>query len=799
MKSREPETNDSSSEEMETEYSPSPTDVLNGDRPDTDSVEETKRREIPRELDYLILGKYRLVKLLGKGGMGSIYLAEHTELRKLVAIKIISEKLSHRPQFLELFKREARSAARLQHPNIARVFDYGEERGKCFYVMDYVEGASLGEIIESSGPLPVKRSLGIFKQIVAALGHAHKSGIIHRDVKPSNVLIDHGGSAKLLDFGLARSIYGEDSLTATGQSPGGTPSYVSPEQRKGEPTDARTDIYSAGVTLFEMLTNTLPRDVTSPRERLQSVLGKSLNPLQRVRASQIANMVMKCLEDADKRYRTAEEVLAEVGNIERRLQQQRWFLRSAAGAFAAAGLAVIAVLALSTPRSQASDAAKYLGRSDFPRAAKLFAKLSRKDPSDVKNMYGLGLSYVGMGRLAEAKSEFDRIAESFGDATTADEEGLARVAYARNEQGKALELFNKAVETGRDHTLLHVTIGDIYLLRNELDKAIGAYEKALARKPIFPFQLATAYSALGYVLMNKGEYEEAQKAIGKATERNPKDTLSLFLKSEVSRKADAEEQKRISALVDDLIEKAKQAPPPRPSEEVWDSKPTALSILGLKKAGLAFSRAGEYEMLMFNFARAMHERGRVSIVERDVMEKLLAELKLGTSSLAASEAAMVLGKIVPAGLIAAGTLRTEEGLLGVDIRLAETETTELSVWFSETQRPGEGITEFAGRLAKGMTEKIRQVYPLKATIVRLNGNEAVLSIGSNQGLAAGTEMKVVKRRAERVGEETVYRETDAGKLTVKRVSSDSAVAEITEGEGSVADEDKVIEIVERDT
>ncbi|NQT83867.1 protein kinase [bacterium] len=837
MRPHGPDTDDTSSEEKDTEYSPPPTHALQPDHTDTDLVEETRGREIPSDLDYLILGKYRLIKLLGKGGMGDIYLAEHTDLRKLVAIKIISKKLSYSQQFINLFKREARSAAKLQHPNIARVFDYGEERGKWFYVMDYIEGHSLGEIIDSSAPLSVRRALAIFKQILEALHAAHKSGIIHRDIKPNNILIDQSGLVKLLDFGLARSIYGDDSLTAAGQSPGGTPSYSSPEQRKGEPTDARTDIYSAGVTLFEMLTGTLPRDVNSPHDELVSVLGKSLNPFQRVRAFHITNMVMKCLDDVSKRYATAEKALEEVEKIERRLQQQRWFVRSAAGALVAAGLAVAAVLLFNPKRSQASDAVKYLGENEFSKAAKLFAELSRKNPSDLKSSYGLGLSYLGMQKLNRAELEFRKLAKSFGDGTTADEEGLARVAYARNDRATAMDLFNKAVETGKDHTLIHVTIGDIYLLQNQLDRAIEKYKRALDRKPMFRFQLAAAYAGLGkayarqgeldeglkalrkaeevrpsdaeiaaargYVLMKQGEYQKALKAVEKAAKMNPDDNLAVFLQSEIARradaKADAASQNRISNYVDDLIEKAKQARPLPSPEETWQSKPLSLAILDLKKADFAFSREGEYEMLMFNFARAMQETQRVSLVEREVLEELLRELKLGTSDLADARVAPTLGKIVPAGLIATGTLRGDTGRFGVDIRLAETETTKLSIFVSQTQKEGESISEFAERLAKRIAERIRETYPLKAKIIKLSGKEAIVNVGSKHGLSPGTQMKVIKRQPEQVGGSIVYRETEVGRLTVRQVNPDFATAEIVEGDGAVSNDDWVIEIVKKGT
>jgi serine/threonine protein kinase len=789
MKPYEPDPNDTVSEDLKTEYSPPPTHVVSGDRADTETAEETRGGQVPADLDYLVLGKYRLIKQLGKGGMGEIYLAEHTQLGKLVAVKIISGDLSHKPQFVGLFKREARSAAKLQHPNIAQVFDYGEEKGRYFYVMDYVQGQSLAEIIDSSAPLPLKKALAIFRQILEGLEHAHKSGILHRDIKPANILLDDSGLVKLLDFGLARSVYEEDSLTAVGQSPGGTPSYTSPEQRKGDPTDARTDIYSAGVTVFEMLTGKVPRDVASPRERLSADLKKTLNPLQKVRASQVTNVVMKCLEDVSERYRTAAEVLMDVKRIERGIQQQRWVIGSAAGAVAAAAVAVVAVLALTPPKLLATDAVRCLEEDKFSRAAKLFAKLSAKDPSDVTSRYGLGLSYIGLGELDRAKAEFEKIARSSGQNTTADEEGLARVAFVGNEADEAVKLCEKAVSTGNAHSLAHVTLGDIYRLRNQLDQAINEYEKALRRKPMFRYQLAEAYAGLGYVLMKKGQYDEAAKAVKGAEDAKPKDDLSAFLKSEIARRTDAERQQRIDALVDDLIKQAKERTAVETPEEKWGWKPTVLAILDLRRSGVALARPGEYEMLMFNLTKSLHQEKRITVVEREVLEELLTELRLGTSDLADRTAELRLGKVLPAGLMVAGALRSENSRFGVDIRLVETETTQLKEMLSQEQEDGETVTEFAERFANRLVEKIRAVRPLKAAIVERDGNAITLDVGAGQGLTPEMEMKIVELPGER----------EIGKLLVKNVHENSAVAEIIEETGNISTASGAIEILKRET
>ncbi len=243
---------------------------------------------------------------------------------------------------------------------------------------------------------------------------------------------------------------------------------------------------------------------------------------------------------------------------------------------------------------------------------------------------------------------------------------------------------------------------------------------------------------------------------------------------------------RAQDLVDDLIKAAEKTP--QAPEETWESRPTVLAILPLKKTGSSSASEHEQEFLMFSFARAMHQAGRVTVVEREVLSELLTELKLGTSEIAAPEAALALRKIYPAGFIAAGTLRNESGLFGLDVRLAETETTRVSIWTSETQSARETVQEFAERLAKRLTQKIRETYPLKATIAKLDEKEVTLNIGSKHGLARGTEMKVIKLPS---GE-------GIGTLTVKDIKSDSATAEIIQRHGQIAVGDGAVEIVKKD-
>jgi serine/threonine-protein kinase len=206
--------------------------------------------------EQTIAGRYELKHVLGTGGMSSVYCAFDTLLERNVALKILHDQYGGDEEYVERFRREARSVAQLSHPNIVTVIDRGEEEGKQFIVFEIVEGENLKELVERGGPLPVRRALELGLEVGRALAFAHGQGLVHRDVKPQNVLLDGDGRAKVTDFGIART------LDAVGQTETGTvlgtSHYIAPEQARGERIDAQTDVYSFGVVLYELLTGEVP-------------------------------------------------------------------------------------------------------------------------------------------------------------------------------------------------------------------------------------------------------------------------------------------------------------------------------------------------------------------------------------------------------------------------------------------------------------------------------------------------------------------------------------------------------------
>jgi serine/threonine-protein kinase len=200
-------------------------------------------------------GRYRVIRRIGSGGMADVYLAEDTHLGREIALKVLHRRFAQDAEFVERFRREASAAAGLQHPHVVGVFDRGEHEGTYYIAMEYLRGRTLKDVVAADAPLDQLRVIGIGAQILQAAGFAHRNGIVHRDFKPHNVIVDDAGNVKVTDFGIARA--GASEMTETG-SIMGTAQYLSPEQAQGQEVTARSDVYSIGVMLYELLTGKLP-------------------------------------------------------------------------------------------------------------------------------------------------------------------------------------------------------------------------------------------------------------------------------------------------------------------------------------------------------------------------------------------------------------------------------------------------------------------------------------------------------------------------------------------------------------
>ena len=258
--------------------------------------------------------RYQILEKLGEGGMGRVYKALDLELDRPVALKTIRVEKGAGRDLLERFKQELILARKVTHKNVIRIYDLGEAEGMKFFTMELVVGKSLRELLEESGTLSVAETLSFMKQMLLGLAEAHSEGVVHRDLKPQNVMVDGGGVLRIMDFGIARTA---DSATITGTSEMmGTPDYISPEQVKGEKADAKSDLYSFGIILYELLTGETPFSGETAVSKIVARLQTTPKPPRSLNAEipgYLERIIVKCLEvDPELRYASAEEVLKDV-------------------------------------------------------------------------------------------------------------------------------------------------------------------------------------------------------------------------------------------------------------------------------------------------------------------------------------------------------------------------------------------------------------------------------------------------------------------------------------------------------
>ncbi len=256
-----------------------------------------------------------IIEKIGQGGMGSVYTARHEALDRTVCVKILSPDLAREERNIEFFLREARSAAKLEHPNIVQIYNFGQENGSYFIIMSYIEGKSLSDVIAEKGPMDTDTATDIILEVLDGLAHAHSKSIIHRDIKPSNILLAKDGHPKIVDFGLARSISEEKQLTIAGEMVG-TAYFMSPEQGLAGQVDHRADLYSTGATYFYLLTGKYPFEGKSSIEVIHKHIGEPF-PNILVLKPDVALWVAHVLErlmrkKPESRYQSAAEVIEDI-------------------------------------------------------------------------------------------------------------------------------------------------------------------------------------------------------------------------------------------------------------------------------------------------------------------------------------------------------------------------------------------------------------------------------------------------------------------------------------------------------
>jgi serine/threonine protein kinase/Tfp pilus assembly protein PilF len=290
--------------------------------PSPEKIADTETVEAPKEeltRGSTLANRYEIIEELGKGGMGRVYRVEDTKLKQEVALKLIKPEIAKDKKSIERFRNELKIARNIRHKNVCGMFDLGEAGGAHFITMEYVRGEDLKSFIHRSGQLTIGTAIRISKQVCEGLVEAHKLGVVHRDLKPSNVMIDKEGNARIMDFGIARSLESK-GITGAGVMIG-TPEYMSPEQVEGKEVDQRSDIYSLGVILYEMVTGRVPFEGDTPFTvgvKHKSEIPRNPKEINAQVTDDLSNVILKCLEkDKDKRCQSADEVRSELADMEK--------------------------------------------------------------------------------------------------------------------------------------------------------------------------------------------------------------------------------------------------------------------------------------------------------------------------------------------------------------------------------------------------------------------------------------------------------------------------------------------------
>jgi len=284
--------------------------------------EPTKTIEAPKEeltTGSTFAGRYQIIEELGKGGMGKVYKVLDTRINEKIALKLLKPEIAMDKRTIERFSNELKFARKVRHENVCQMYDLGEEKGTHFITMEFVPGEDLKSMIRMSGQLGLGTTINIAKQVCEGLASAHKMGVVHRDLKPQNIMIDKEGNARIMDFGIARSITGK-GITGAGVMIG-TPEYMSPEQVEGKDVDQRSDIYSLGVILYEMVTGRVPFEGDTPFTigvKQKSEEPRNPTELNSQLPEDLSRLILKCMEkQKEKRYQSAGEVRSEIENIEK--------------------------------------------------------------------------------------------------------------------------------------------------------------------------------------------------------------------------------------------------------------------------------------------------------------------------------------------------------------------------------------------------------------------------------------------------------------------------------------------------
>ncbi len=550
-------------------------------------------------------GRYQIIEELGRGGMGNVYKALDKELGERVALKLLKPEIASDDRMIERFRNELKFARKITHKNVCRMFDLSKTEKTPYITMEYVSGEDLKSSLRRMGPLHVGKAVFIAKQVCEGLGEAHKLGVIHRDLKPQNIMIDKQGYAHIMDFGIARSLKAK-GVTTSGLMIG-TPDYMSPEQVEGKEVDQRADIYAMGVILYEMVTGTTPfHGDTAITIALKHTREKPKDPreLNDQIPVELSRLILKCMEkDRMKRYQKTEELFDQLDKIEqfvpttdrvfpvskpstaRTILGKTKMKKIFVPALFILGLAIVVlvvwrftplpeIIGTTGPSAVTSQADGYLKAANqywkekkYPEAYGQFSKALEVDSNNLEAQFGLANSLKEQGKLDEAIPEYVK-AISLNDKDPRSYGQLGLLFEQKEEASKALDYFKQYLARaprGQDFDIVSQRVKDLEaqvqaasVRKKEVDQTSLARKQEKKEPQAKPKEkppqrekkrpdISTKVDR-GISAFSQGDYEGCIKQMQEVLRSDPRNTSAQYFLSEAKkRKSEREKEQEVNS------------------------------------------------------------------------------------------------------------------------------------------------------------------------------------------------------------------------------------------------------------
>lgn len=673
-----------------------------------------------------VVGNYHVLARAGEGAFGVVYRARDVRLDRTVALKFLHG--GGAQEAGQRFEQEARMMARLsRHEHVVNLYAWGEHEGRAYLVMEYLPESAGTLLARHPKGIPPETATGIIRQCTTALGAAHAQGIIHGDIKPSNILLgDDHQSACLADFGLAHLAGMEKPLA-------GSPAYMAPECLAGAPLSAASDIYALGATLYTLLAGEPPK-------------GDALSATRKDLPPRLYRVVERAMAvDPALRYPNAEALLEDLDDRpfptpQRRLHRARW-VRRASMAAAVLTVALGAVM-LDVPWGSSNavvlaDARLSLNHGDYETARKQFETYLVSHPDHAEARYGLAYAFLLEGDNERAAQEFAHLGEE-----AMREEGQAAVEYMASGEGARPALEHAAQEKPGGYA--HVLLAMLDLMSGNFDNAQQELDQVKEGELPFDWQRRQYLQTLGQLRYKQGDFAEAHDIFARLESSGAQaPALAADYSALAQRRMEADERKDVGEQLSRLKTLMAETPPPAETEDDWTSRPMHLWIMPVGAGnGIIAQETGLVDVLPFKLSRALAESGAALMpVERGLQTEILAEQEL-SAVLGGSEDRLRLGRVLGARLLLDARVTRLMGEEVLNVSLVDTETTRLVPVGEYPITRNLEVNAWLRGIIEDVSKAVRREYPLRG-VVRREGDEAVLNLGTEHGVRAGDSFRVV--------------------------------------------------------